>query len=456
MSANAARVDAVVAGAGIAGIAAALELQSAGDEVSVIDPSDRPGGVMRTDHVNGFVVERGPNTTLVKAPMRTFLRQRRFEDELLRAEPASRLRFVVRAGELVPVPLSPASLATTPLLSGGAKLRTLLEPFVRRNRGPEESVAEFMGRRLGGEVVSGLVGPFLPGVSAGDEEQLGARSVFPGLVGHEDRFGSIAIGALAGLLSREGRGGLRGSYSASAGFGPFARKLADHLAEPPALGSRVVSVARDGSRFRVEVTSASGDLSLDAARVVVAAPARETAQLLRGVDSQVARALEDVHYAPIATVPLGVAAGDLREPVRGFGFLVPRTENRKLLGCLFMSQLFPGRAPEGQELLHCMLGGARWPEAAHAADASLVEQAVHDLEATIGLRGTPESLGVGRWRRAIPQPDRDHAARMRWVQERLAADAPGLALAGAYVAGVSVSDALASGVAAAERVRPAD
>jgi oxygen-dependent protoporphyrinogen oxidase len=452
MTGAAPRVDAVVVGAGIAGIAAALELQSKGGEVTVIDPADRPGGVMRTDHAGGYVVERGPNTVQVKAPMHAFLAQRGLDGALVRAQPASRLRFVYRAGKLVPAPTSPVSLATTPLLSLRGKLRLLLEPLVRRNRGGEESVAELLGRRLGREVVSGLVGPFLTGVYAGDETQLGARAVFPALVRHDERFGSLALGAIASAVSGAGRGGLRGSWSAPAGLGPFARQLADRLAEPPALGSRVLAIAKDGARFRVEVTSASGDLSLDAARVVVAAPAPEAAPLLRGIDAEAAEVVAGVRYAPIATLPFGVRAEDVRTGVRGFGFLVPREEGLALLGCLFMSQLFAGRAPEGHELLHCMLGGVRWPEAADAPDDVLVERATADLDRTLGLKTTPESLGVGRYARAIPQPDRDHARRMRGVEERLAAEAPGLALAGSYVAGVSVSDTLASGIAAAERL----
>jgi oxygen-dependent protoporphyrinogen oxidase len=184
----------------------------------------------------------------------------------------------------------------------------------------------------------------------------------------------------------------------------------------------------------------------------VATPALEAATILRGVDAEVSSSLEQLRYAPIATVPLGVARRDLTEGLRGFGFLVPREEERALLGCLFMSQLFPDRAPVGCELLHCMLGGTRWPDAVSQGDDTLVERAVADLEGAIGLRGAPENLGVGRWERAIPQPGPEHPARMRWVQQRLAEEAPRLALAGAYVAGVSVSDALASGLAAGERV----
>jgi oxygen-dependent protoporphyrinogen oxidase len=446
-----ARVDAVVVGAGVAGLAAALELQSAGDEVFVIDPSDRPGGAMRTDHVGGYVVERGANTVLVKAPMKSFLERRRLDDVLLAAAPGSRRRYLVRDGSLERVPMSPLALARTPLLSTAAKLRLLAEPFVWRRKKGEESVADFIGRRLGKQVVSSLVAPFLTGVYAGDENQLGARAVFGSMVEGEERFGSIVLGSGVAAL-RRGPRGLPGSHSSQAGLGPFARKLAEQLAEPPALGSRVVSLGRDTQGFRVDVTSVSGDLSVTAARVVVATPSLEAGTLLRGIDGELARTLEDIEYAPIASVPLGIAPADVATPIDGFGFLVPKEEGLGLLGCLYMSQLFSGRAPEGQELLHCMLGGVRWPEAARMSEADLVARASEDLDRVLGLKGAPEPLGVGRWPRAVPQPGPDHVARMRWVKERLV-DFPGLALAGAYVAGVSVSDSLASGVAAAQQSR---
>ncbi len=447
-----AQVEAVVVGAGIAGLAAALELQSAGCDVFVVDPSDRPGGVMRTDHRKGFVVESGPATALVRRPMLDFLSRRGLRDGLLRAAPASRKRFLYRDGRMVRMPDSPWRIASTPLLSKRAKLRALTEPFRRRGKSAEgESVAEFVGRRLGREVSSALVGPFLTGVYAGDEEQLGAAAVLPRWVDREQRFGSLALGGLLGRLRRDRDRGLRGSYATEQGFGPFARRFAEALAEPPALGTRVAWIARDGARWHVDLTSPSGDLALSAARVVVAAPAYAAADVLRGVDGEMAVGLEGIAYAPIVVAPVGVEAGRTREPIEGFGFLVPREESLGLLGCLFMSQLFPGRAPAGYELLHCMLGGVRWPEAVHLPDAELHARLAEDLSRTLGISDAPAPLGFVRWPRAVPQPGRDHGARMRWLHEREGA-LPGLALAGAYVAGVSVSDSLASGLAAASRV----
>jgi oxygen-dependent protoporphyrinogen oxidase len=445
-----AQVEAVVVGAGIAGLAAALELQSAGCDVFVADPSDRPGGVMRTDHRKGFVVESGPSTAIVRAPMLDFLAKRGLHGGLLRAAPASRKRFVYRGGRMVRAPDSPLRIVSTPLLSTRAKLRALTEPFRWRGKSESETVAEFIVRRFGREVSASLVGPFLTGIYAGDEEQLGAAAVFPRWVDRERRFGSLALGGLAGLLRRDPERGLRGSYATEQGFGPFARQLAEALLEPPALGTRVARIARDGARWHVDLTSPSGDLALSAARVVVAAPAYAAADVLRGLDGEIATALEGIAYAPIVVAPVGIAVGRAREPIEGFGFLVPREEAMGLLGCLFMSQLFPGRAPAGHELLHCMVGGVRWPEAVHLPDAAIQARLDEDLSRTLGITDPPAALGFVRWPRAIPQPGRDHRARIRWLHEQLD-DLPGLALAGSYVAGVSISDSLASGVAAASR-----
>ena len=181
-------IGAVVVGGGIAGLAAALALQLEVSEVLVVDSSDRPGGVMRTDHVEGYVVERGPNTFQAKAPMLAALREHGLDDGLLRAEPESNRRFIVSEGELVAVPMSPLAFLRTPLLTAGGKLRLLAEPFVRRRRGAEESVAEFAGRRLGAQAVENLIGPFLTGVYAGDERELGAEAVFGSLVELERRY----------------------------------------------------------------------------------------------------------------------------------------------------------------------------------------------------------------------------------------------------------------------------
>jgi len=444
-------VGAVVVGAGIAGLAAALELQEKVREVFVVDAGDRPGGVMRTDHVAGYVIERGPNTIQVKAPMLRLLERLGLRDALLAAQPASRLRFIYRDGNLLPVPLSPLGFARTRLLSARGKLRLLTEPLRFRRDATGESVAAFAGRRFGDEAVAKLIGPFLTGVYAGDENVLGAEAVFGSLVELERRFGSVAIGLAASAFARRRERGLAGTFSALQGLGPFARRLAERLIEPPALGARVGEIARDGVRWRVTVSSPGGESVMHTPRVVVATGAGEAAALLRGASPELAEALLGIPYAPIVGIPVGVDPARVTRKIAGFGFLVPRDQDLCLLGCLFMSRLFPGRAPAGRELLHCMLGGRLHPEVIDLSDDVLHKRVHADLERTLGLREAPQLLAVTRWPRAIPQPDGEHPRRMAGIRQQLS-QLPGLELAGAYVGGVSVADSLASGIAAAQRL----
>ncbi|HXV36618.1 MAG TPA: protoporphyrinogen oxidase [Myxococcota bacterium] len=444
-------VGALVAGAGIAGLAAALSLQLAGEEVLVIDASDRPGGVMRTDHVSGYVIERGPNAMQVNAPMLEFLRTLGADAALLAARPASRLRWIYHEGRLCRAPSSPLSLLRSPLLGARGKLRAFAEPLIPRADASGESVAEFVARRLGASVAERLVGPFLTGVYAGDERELGAEAVFPALVAMERRAGSIALGALArGFGARRARG-LRGSFSTTEGLGPFARSLAERLVEPIAHENRVTALARDGQHWRVSTAGPAGENQVRARRVVLAVPADQAAAILRGASAPLADELAAIEYAPIVGVPLGVDPRALREKVDGFGFLVPRAAQMRLLGCLYMSQLFASRAPAGRELLQCLLGGARWPEAIDLPDDAIAKQVCEDLDRILGLREPPRVLALTRWRRAIPQPRRDHVARIARVRDQLDA-LPGLALAGSYLGGIGVADAFASGLEAARRV----
>jgi oxygen-dependent protoporphyrinogen oxidase len=442
----------LVVGGGIAGLAAARELQAQGLEVRLVEPRARPGGVLWTQEIRGYRVECGPNAFRVKADCADFLLANGLAPRLVRAGPESRLRFLWREGRLLRVPSGPLGFATTELLSRRGKLRLLAEPGIRRGDAAGESVAGFVSRRLGREALERLVAPFLTGVYAGDEEQLGAEAVFPSLVAAERACGSVTAGLLASALGLRGertRRGWPGSWSGRGGLRDLAQALADGLASPPELRTRAREIRREQGVWRVELESASGGpAALRAQQLVIATPAPEAAALLAPVDADAAGLLAEVPYAPLVAVALGARRRALARPVRGFGFLVPRTEDLGLLGCLFMSRVFPDRAPEGCELLHCLLGGVRWPAAVEAPDAQLEQVACEALDRVFGLRDPPERLLVARWPRAVPQPDVRHGARMAALRDRLRAH-PGLFLAGSYVDGVAVGDSLLSGVEAA-------
>lgn len=450
----ASELGAVVVGAGAAGLGAAHALAARGVEVVVVDAGDRPGGVMQSERVGRYLVERGPNTAMIKAPALALLRRLGLESALVPARPESRRRCIFHAGRLEPLPAGPLAAARTPLLSARGKLRLLAEPFVRRGDPTGESVAEFAARRLGAEAAERLVGTFLVGVYAGDERRLGAEAVFPSLVAYERERGSLVRGALAGLRGPRPQRGLRGIFSTAEGLGGLADSLARRLPGELVLRTRVVGLARDGAGWRIGVSRSDGSRELRARAVVLAIPADAAAALLGPLDAEAAAALAGIEYAPVVSVSLGVAPEAVREPLEGFGFLVPRAAGLRLLGCLFMSRIFPGRAPAGREILTCMLGGARWAEAVAAPDGELLAALRADLDRALGLRGELEPLAVSRWPRAVPQPGRDHPRRVAALRARITA-LPGLALAGAYLDGVAVADALASGLRAGDSIAAA-
>ncbi|MEE2672499.1 MAG: protoporphyrinogen oxidase [Myxococcota bacterium] len=446
---SSADVEVLVVGAGVAGLAAARDLAAAGMRPLVVDANPQPGGVMQTLAVDGYRMEAGPNTFQARASFCAFADRHDLWPGLVEAAPESRRRSIFRAGRLVEVPGGPLGMLSTPLLSTGAKLRTLAEPFTRRGDPTGESVHDFIARRLGSEVATEVVGAFLTGVYAGDERELGVEAVFPALAELERSHGSLARGGLAGLFGSRAAAerGRPGSWSAPDGLGVMAELLAAGLPEPVQTGASVKALSRAEGGWHVDL----GDEIVHARHVVIATPAYAAARLLSTIDSAAAELLSGIVYAPVVALGFGVRPGDVKGAVEGFGFIAPRSSGLKLLGCLFMSRLFPGRAPEGHELLHVMAGGMRWPESVELPDDIVVEQILADLDRTLGLAGEPRPVAVRRWERAIPQPGREHVRQIAQVVRRLD-DLPGLQLAGGYLAGVSVADTLASGVHAAGRV----
>lgn len=439
------QVDVAVVGAGVAGLAAGVESLGRGLTVRVLEAAGRSGGVVGTVAKDGYRFEEGPNAFLVKAPARAFLERAGLLDRVVAAGNEASSRFLFLDGELQAVPSSLASAVRSPLLTTSGKLRVLREAFVTGGDPTDESVAEFVTRRLGPEALARLVAPFLVGVYAGDERKLGAEAVFPALVEWERARGSIVRGALAGMFRRGAPRGLRGSHSAPGGLGGLVAALTDRLADRIQTGARVASLGRDEAGWRIE---AGGAETVRARAVVMAAPAWAAADLMRPLDSEAAELLEKIEYGPMVSVALAVDPAALRHAPRGFGFLVPREAGLDLLGGLFMSRVFPDRAPPGRELVMAMIGGARWPDAVTAPDDDILRRVGQGLERTLGHREEPTPLGIQRWLRGVPQPGRDHPRRVRRLRERAAALGP-LVLAGGYLDGIGLGDALASGAVAA-------
>jgi oxygen-dependent protoporphyrinogen oxidase len=471
-SGGAGRLDAVVVGAGITGLAAAFHLARAGARVAVVEAADRVGGSIETWREGGWLFELGPNTVLDHHPaVGALVAAAGLDGERLAARPAARRRYVWKGGRLLPLPGGPPGLVATPLFPLGAKLRLLREPWVPPAPHPdaggrEESIADFVRRRLGQDLLDYAVGPFVSGVYAGDPERLSARWAVPKIWALEREHGSLIRGALA---RRKGPAPGGAMLSFPEGLETLPRRLAAGLggpggappAVPPAnasggqdddaaglhLATPCRRVVRDGAGFRVEAAG----LDLAADRVVLAVPADAAAALLAAATGGAARALAAVPYAPVVVVSLGFRRADVAHPLDGFGFLAPRKESLRLLGCLFPSSFFPGRAPAGHVALSAFAGGRTDPGAVDLDDPALLDFVLADLDRALGLRGEPVVVRLRRWPRAIPQYEIGHG-RFVELARRIEADLPGLAVAGSFTGGVAVPDCIARGAAAAAQV----
>ncbi|MFM7318507.1 MAG: protoporphyrinogen oxidase, partial [bacterium] len=334
----------------------------------------RIGGAFWTDHVDGFVCEGGADSFITNKPWALQLCHRLgLADELMGTDETYRRSFVLRKGQLMPVPegfvlMAPSRawpVLATPILSWKAKLRLMLEPLVPRRREPgDESLASFVRRRLGNEVLERLVQPLVGGIYTANPDELSLQSTMPQFIEMEQRHGSLLR---ASLFSRSDKKDVDKTSSGAryglfvtlkSGMGRLLEKLA---AELPAgsirLGTAVSGLSRDQQSGKWQVKLASGE-QLTADGVVLAAETHATARLVAGVDATLASDLQAIPYASSAIALVGFDRSQISHPLDGFGLVVPASENRRILAISFTSVKLPGRAPAGKVLLRVFVGGA--------------------------------------------------------------------------------------------------
>ncbi len=440
--------DVLILGGGISGLSLAHWLRRDNLDVHVLDRNAQPGGVIGTLRKNDFLFERGPNTVLDKYDsFDDLLAGAGLDGELLRVPLRTQTRHIWLNGRLHPVPMNPLAFLASPLLPVAGKLALLREPFVAR-RDDDETIADFVQRRLHASWVSNLVTPMVSGIWAGDPARLSIAHAFPIMKALERRGGSLVRGAW--LRARDRR---RGAPSADApttkarkhlvsfrdGLQRLPAALADRLADRYHGSVQVDAIAaRADGGYEVRARGPAGALRWRARRLVIAAEADEAARWLAPLDAEAAAVLRAFPYNRLAVVGLGIRAGDARLPA-GFGFLVPRGQGVRILGAIINSNFLPGRAPAGCAVLHVFIGGELDPAAADLAEDELLGLARRDLRRTVDWRGEPLALHIERWPRAIPQYDLRHSERMRQIA---AAEArhPGLHLVGNWRGGVSIPD----------------
>ena len=432
---------AVVIGAGVSGLAAATILRRRGWRTTVVDSSERVGGAARAFRRDGFLCEEGPNTLLVsRAETRGFLEETGMLAKACESAPSAKNRFVVLGGKLVAIPTSPPSFFASPLLSLGAKLRLCAEPFLPRGGNPDETLADFVRRRMGPEPLRELVGPFVSGVFAGDPERLIVRHAFARLWHLEQEHGSLIRGA----MKRGGGTGPKGKLvSWPGGLQDLPEALAREVGDVR-LRTEVSALRREGTRLMVECSTGA----ISANRVILATDVDTAARLLEPHVGDAVRPFRTIPFAPICVVHLGFRREDVGHPLNGFGALISRARGIRTLGTLFSSTLFPGRASEGKVLLTAFVGGVLDPQAVSLDDEALVGQVLRDLGPLLHFKAPPIFRNTARWPRAIPQYESRHGEVVAACEAAEAA-LPGLHLIGNFRGGISMNDCLGNAVALA-------
>ncbi|WP_210396355.1 protoporphyrinogen oxidase [Motiliproteus sediminis] len=437
----------LVIGAGISGLCTAWFLKQRGHSVTLLETRDQAGGNIRTLHQDGYLIERGPNSTLNSRPALATL----FESlgiSPLEANKSSKKRYVLRDGSLHPLPMGPGDFIRTPLFSGAGKWRLLAEPFIGRAK-EEESVARFVERRLGQEFLNWAINPFVSGVYAGDPEQLSARAATAKVYALEKEYGSLMRGALAKILFHRHKGGAgpAGSMiSFDAGMQVMTDTLGDRLGDALCTGVSVdiLEQTADGWCAR------AGEQQWSAEEVVLALPAKACAQLLEPLLPALPELFDAIPYPAVASVSLGFRKSQVAHPLDGFGFLIPRITGVETLGVLFPSSVFPNRAPEGHCLLTAFIGGTLNPELADLGDDEVTRRVLRDIRPLLGIEGEPAVISVNRWREAIPQYTLGHLERLASI-DGLLKSLPGLHTRANWREGISVADCVQNAFDFAQR-----
>ncbi len=434
-----------VIGGGITGLTAAWELQRAGHKVTILENGPRLGGAIGTHREEGWLHELGPNSLLDRSgELSAFVEALGLGGRRLDASYEARRRYVVRGGALRAMPASPLGFVSTRLFSWRAKAGLLREPWRPRvGNDEEESVASFVRRRLGQEFLDYAVNPFVGGVYAGDPEALSVEHGFPRLHALEREHGSLLRGA---WKRRNPSGAPRGSiFSFTAGLQELTNAIVRPLEGAVRLHARITALRQRESSWEIEYWHNGAMRREFFSAVVCAVPAGALARLPfenLAVSGHL-QLVSEIEHPPVASVFTGYRRCDVAHPLDGFGLLVPEVEHARILGTLFSSSMFAGRAPAGHVGLTTFVGGVRQPEWAQVDDEQLCRLVAQELTRLLGA-GTPVYTHIRRWPRAIPQYTLGYG---RYKEAIAAAEAaaPGLHIGGSLRDGISVGQCLAAG-----------
>lgn len=457
------QVQSLVVGAGVSGLTAAYALKKSGITTILFEASSRPGGVIQTVQREGFLVECGPQSFSGNASITSLCYDLGLLDQRILADPKTP-RYVLIGGKLRNVPMGPG-LLSSPFVSGGT-LFAMLRDLLGSSRPPEpdESIADFVRRKFTPAFLDRLMDPFVSGVYAGDPEKLSLRAAFPILHEAESAKGSLIRGAIAIRKASKAKGGAAPQEKAASqsfrdGNETLVRALAKNLDDQLFCNVEVTAVdALDpgldakAARFHLTLHTPRGEERIETERLILACSPQSAGRILVRLNPQFESELAAIESVPVAVVSLGYRQPDVGHSLDGFGFLVPRSSGLNVLGTIWNTSLFPGRAPEGHVLFTSFAGGATNPAIMQKSPEDLVSLIHREIAPLLSIRTPPVFSNVTVWPHAIPQYNVGHTARLAAI-EKLRAAFPGLHFAGNYLHGPAIGTCIEQALKIADEIR---
>lgn len=467
----------IIIGGGIAGLAAAVHLKAGAKahakviDVLLLEKAGRIGGKIMTERIGDYLIEAGPDSFLPEKVWTVNLAKRLgIDNEMIPSNDEFKGTYIYSSGRLHPlpegvmlmVPTMLMPLAKSRLISWPGKLRMGMEIFMPRKKTREdESLASFVTRRLGRECLEKIAEPLVAGIHTSNPDNMSILATFPRFVEMERKNRSLILGMLAAIKTRphatlsgppRGSSGSRMTYFMSFrdGMHTLPRACAEFIGQDAIrLNAGVKAIEPEGRGYSAVLDNGE---KLYADHVMIGAPAYHAADMVEGMDAHLAGQMKKIEWSSSATVSLAFRKEDINTPLYGFGFIVPRVENRRINAATYSSIKWSYRAPDNRLLIRIFIGGGHHEELVHDLDdAGMIQTALEELDTIIGIKATPELSKVYRWFKGMPKYTVGHLDRMA-VLDRTLESRPGLHLIGCSYKGIGIGDCIHNAQVAAEKI----
>jgi oxygen-dependent protoporphyrinogen oxidase len=411
-------------------------------EYVLLELSDRPGGYIRTENQDRFILECGPNSLLADEQILNFIKEIGLYNEIEEAKSVSKSRFIYKGGKYRKLPDNPLSLLSSPFFTWDTKMKIMKEPFNSSKGSEDETIAGFFERRFGKEVLDYAVNPFVSGIYAGDPATLLLKETFPSIAEYEKNSGSV----LKGFMKENG--GRKKTINFTYGMQSLSNKLAS-LLKNIRYNAKVLDIRKVGYEYDVTVSAMGNETSIPASKILITTPSFSAANILKNVYPKYSKAFAQIRYVPMALVHMGFEKRYVGHTLNGFGALHPKAENQFTAGCIWNSSLFSGRCPDDKVLFTSFVGGAQYKDNTLLEKEKIVERVNKELRKNFSITEDYIFQNLFSCEKALPQYDlniKEARKALPFLKDE------GIFVCSNWSHGVSVSDCIKSAKETVEKI----